>query len=315
MRETAYAKINLALHVRGREPDGYHRLETVFAFAEGGDELEVGGPSQDGALEVEITGPFAAALDSSSLPRSGGEGDHAKHGGGVADVTGDSPLHHPPSADGPPPHACGPGRNLVARAAEALGEHYGITRGARLTLGKRLPVAAGIGGGSADAAAALRLLVRFWDLPHDPEVLHAIARGLGADVPACLASRTVRGEGRGDDLVPVDGSALAGTPVLLVNPGVPVPTGPVFKAWDGVDRGPLGADLIGRNDLQAPARTIAPVIGDVLEALAGARFAQMSGSGATCFALYDSEAERDEAQARICAAHPDWWTLASRLRR
>ena len=124
----------------------------------------------------------------------------------------------------------------------------------------------------------------------------------------------MRGEGRGDDLVPIDGSQLAGTPILLVNPGVPVVTGPVFKAWDGVDRGPLGADLIGRNDLEAPARSIAPVIGDVLEALQGARFAQMSGSGATCFALYDSAAERDSAEVRIRAAHPDWWTLASRLR-
>jgi len=88
----------------------------------------------------------------------------------------------------------------------------------------------------------------------------------------------------------------------------------VFKAWDGIDRGPLGADLVGRNDLEAPARTIAPVIGDVLEVLAGARLARMSGSGATCFALYDSDAERDAAEARVRTARPDWWTLASRLR-
>lgn len=203
---------------------------------------------------------------------------------------------------------------MVVRAAEALRDHYRVTRGARITLDKRLPVAAGIGGGSADAAAALRLLTRFWELPDDPKVLHAIARTLGADVPACIASRTVRGEGRGDDLVPVDGASLAGTPILLVNPLVPVPTGPVFRAWDGVDRGPLGAELLGRNDLEAPALAIAPVIGDVLESLAGARFARMSGSGATCFALYDSEAERDAAEARIRAARPDWWTLASRLR-
>ena len=275
MRETAYAKINLALHVRGREPDGYHRLETVFAFAEDGDRLEVSEPEHPGELELVVTGPLAKALSA-----------------------GESGLQD----------------NLILRAAGALRQHYGVSRGARITLDKRLPVAAGIGGGSADAAAALRLLTRFWDLPDDPVALHAIARTLGADVPACLASRAVRGEGRGDDLVPVDGSALAGTPILLVNPRVPLPTGQVFKAWDGIDRGPLGADLIGRNDLEAPARTIAPVIGDVLEALAGARFARMSGSGATCFALYDSAEERDSAAARIRVARPDWWILASRLR-
>lgn len=202
----------------------------------------------------------------------------------------------------------------MLRAAEALRQQYRLSQGARLTLDKRLPVAAGIGGGSADAAAALRLLVRWWRLPDDPDIHHAIARDLGADVPACLASHLVRGEGRGDDLVAVDGSALAGTPILLVNPRVPVATGAVFKAWNGIDRGPLGADLIGRNDLEAPARTIAPIIGEVLEALAGARFAQMSGSGATCFGLYDSEADRDSAAARIRAARPQWWTLASRLR-
>lgn len=271
MRETAYAKINLALHVRSREPDGYHRLETVFAFVEGGDELTVA-DAGDGDVQLEVTGPFASGLSVAS-------------------------------------------DNLVSRAAEALRGRYGVTQGARLTLDKRLPVAAGIGGGSADAAAALRLLVRWWELPDDAEVLDAIARSLGADVAACLASRTVRGEGRGDDLVPIDGSALAGTPILLVNPRVPVPTGPVFEAWDGIDRGPLGPDLLGRNDLEAPARTIAPVIGDVLEALAGARFARMSGSGATCFGLYESQDERDAAEARVRATHTGWWTLASRLRR
>ncbi|MFN3726070.1 MAG: 4-(cytidine 5'-diphospho)-2-C-methyl-D-erythritol kinase [Allosphingosinicella sp.] len=270
MRETAYAKVNLALHVRGREPDGYHRLETVFAFAEDGDDLTVQ-PQAAGEVELRVVGPFAAELSA--------------------------------GAD-----------NLVVRAAQALRQHHGVAKGACIVLDKRLPLAAGIGGGSADAAAALRLLTRFWGLPHEPEILHVIARSLGADVPACLASRTVRGEGRGDDLVPID-STLAETPILLVNPRVPVPTGPVFKAWDGIDRGPLGADLLGRNDLEVPALTIAPVIADVLKALVGAGFARMSGSGATCFALYGSDAERDEAQARISVAHPDWWTLASRLRR
>ena len=268
MRETAYAKVNLALHVRAREPDGYHRIETIFGFAEDGDVLEA---EEGRRLELDVHGPFAGGLDN-------GEG------------------------------------NLVIRTAKALRDRFGVETGARLRLDKRLPVAAGIGGGSADAAAALRLLTRLWTLPDEPDALHDIARTLGADVPACLASHTVRGEGRGDDLVEVDGSSLSGRPMLLVNPLVAVPTGPVFAGWDGDDRGPLGAELLGRNDLEAPARAIAPVIGDVRAALAGAKFARMSGSGATCYGLYDSDAVRDAAAARIGAAQPGWWLLKTRLR-
>ncbi len=268
MRETAYAKLNLALHVRAREPDGYHRIETVFAFAQDGDVLEAGESSAD-AVELAVTGPFAGALS-----------EHRD--------------------------------NLVVRAAEALREAHGIVRGVHLRLDKLLPVSAGIGGGSADAAAALRLLMRWWNLPAGLEV--GIAAKLGADVPACLASHTVRGEGRGDILHETDGAPVARKPVLLVNPRVAMPTGPVFAAWDCVDRGPLGAALLGRNDLEAPARSIAPVIGEVLEALAGAEFASMSGSGATCFGLYSSAVERDAAATRIAAERPGWWLLKSRLR-
>jgi 4-diphosphocytidyl-2-C-methyl-D-erythritol kinase len=270
MRETAFAKVNLALHVRAREPDGYHRLETIFAFCEDGDWLEVGEPSEAGKVELEISGPFADSLRD--------------------------------------------GENLVVRAADALRQHHGAPGGARLRLDKRLPVASGIGGGSADAAAALRLLTRWWKLPDDPAVLHSIARSLGADVPACLVSRTMRGEGRGDELRQVEGASVSGRPILLVNPLVPVLTGRVFAAWDGVDRGPLGTELLGRNDLETPAQTVAPAIGEVLEALEGAACVRMSGSGATCFGLYASEAERDAAAARIQAAWPGWWTLISRLR-
>lgn len=276
MRDIAYAKLNLALHVRGREPDGYHRLETIFAFAEDGDVLSVAsGPG----ISLHVTGAFAAAIG--------------------------------PAAD-----------NLVIRAAEVLRSRYAVTAGAVLTLDKRLPVASGIGGGSADAAAALRLLVRWWGLAAVPEELHAIAAPLGADVPACLRSVTAFGEGRGDRLQPA-GAELSGTPVLLVNPGVPVPTGPVFKAWDAVDRGPLARDTglaairAARNDLQAPAVAIAPAIRPVLDTLAaqpGAALVRMSGSGATCFALFRSEPERDAAATRIAADRPDWWLLASRLR-
>lgn len=267
MRETAYAKLNLALHVRAREPDGYHRIETIFAFCVDGDVLTV---VPGDSLSLSVAGRFAAGLESPD--------------------------------------------NLVLRAAEALRAHYGVRDGARLGLDKRLPVAAGLGGGSADAAAALRLLVRWWRLPDEPKVLHAIARDLGADVPACLASRTVRGEGRGDDLKPIETGFDRPAHVLLVNPGVAMPTGPVFAGWDGIDRGPLGDALLGRNDLLEPARRIAPVIDNVLRALDGASHASMSGSGATCFGLYANDAEVMAAEARIAASHPKWWTLKTCLR-
>jgi 4-diphosphocytidyl-2-C-methyl-D-erythritol kinase len=252
MREIAYAKLNLALHVRAREADGYHRIETFFAFCEDGD-VVTAEPAE--ALSLEVTGPFAGALAGNS-------------------------------------------DNLVLRAARAAGAT------AAIGLDKRLPVAAGLGGGSADAAAVLRLFGGSM----------AMAAALGADVPACLLSRTARGEGRGDKIEPVELSGLSGMPVLLVNPNVPLPTGSVFKGWDGVDRGPLGDWESGRNDLEAPARALVPEIGTVLEALAGAGIARMSGSGATCFGLYDKEAARDRDAARIIAANPGWWLMPTRLR-
>jgi 4-diphosphocytidyl-2-C-methyl-D-erythritol kinase len=250
MREIAYAKLNLALHVRAREADGYHRIETIFAFCEDGDVLSAEGSDR---LTLETTGPFADAL--------------------------------------------GPD-NLVLAAARAMG------RTVSFTLDKRLPVAAGLGGGSADAAAALRLLGGGAE----------VAETLGADVPACLLSRTARGEGRGDRIELLDLPGLSGTPALLVNPGVPLATAAVFAAWDGVDRGPLGGWETGRNDLEAAARALVPEIGEALAALADARIARMSGSGATCFGLYDGEGRRDAAAARIRAARPGWWVSQSRLR-
>jgi 4-diphosphocytidyl-2-C-methyl-D-erythritol kinase len=272
MEEVAYAKINLALHVRAREPDGYHSIETLFAFAGEGDVLRV---AAGATLSLQATGPFAQALG--------------------------------PSGD-----------NLVVRAAEALRSRYGVSQGAALTLDKRLPVASGIGGGSADAAAALRLLVRWWGLPAGEDALLKIARSLGADVPACLRSEPVLGTARGDRLEPLDAPGLASTPLLLVNPGVPLSTAAVFAAWDGVDRGPLGDDpASGRNDLEGPARVAAPVIGEVLDLLAslrGVTLSRMSGSGATCFALFGSGEDRDAGAAQVAALDAQWWTLATRLR-
>lgn len=272
-RETAPAKINLALHVRARMADGYHRIETLFLFAEHGDALSVEASDE---LSLRIEGPFAAGLSA--------------------------------GAD-----------NLVLRAASALRERLGVGGGAALSLDKRLPVASGIGGGSADAAAALRLLVRHWGIEAPDGVLGQIARSLGADVPACLAGTPVWGEGRGDELSPVDASALAGAPLLLVNPGIAVPTGAVFAGWDGVDRGPLApsveAALAGRNDLEAPAIRAFPQIGrllDQLRAQPGVRLARMAGSGGTCFALFESEAARDRAAEAL--AHVAPWRLATRLK-
>ena len=271
MEEVAYAKINLALHVRGRQADGYHDIETIFAFAEHGDVL---GVEAGEGLSLEVTGPFAGALV--------GERD-----------------------------------NLVLRAARVLAEHAGVDSGVRLSLDKRLPVASGIGGGSADAAAALRLLNRFWALDLDEAELAGLGRGLGADVAACVASRTAIGRGRGDQLNPAEDVVRAGTPLLLVNPGMAVSTAAIFRRWRGEDGGPLPDDWRqGRNDLEAPARALVPEIADVLAALeeAGGRSARMSGSGATCFAVFGTEADRDSANDRLAAAHPGWWRLATRIR-
>ena len=264
--EPAPAKLNLALHVRGRMPDGRHRIETLFAFCVDGDVLHA--EPSDG-VSLDVTGPFAGSL-------------------------------------------AGEGENLVERAARRLAEHSDAGSGAALTLVKNLPVASGIGGGSADAAAALRLLTRLWRI--DPAHAEAVAPGLGADVPACLLSMTARGEGVGERLQMVGGEGISGTPVLLVNPGVAVGTGDVFARWDGVDRGPLEDWRDGRNDLEAAALEIAPQIGGVLDWLhgqQGARFVRMSGSGATCFALFDGEADRDRAET-CCPA--GWWRLATFLR-
>ena len=265
LAEPAPAKLNLALHVRGRRPDGRHDIETMFAFCIDGDRVEA---RASDALALTIDGPFAQDL-------GGGED------------------------------------NLVLRAARALADAAGVDMFADLRLIKRLPVASGIGGGSADAAATLRVLTRLWHL--DPALAQQVAPSLGSDVPACLLSMTARGDGAGDELR-VEDAGVAGTPVLLVNPGAALSTADVFAHWDGLDRGPLGGWRDGRNDLEAPARARAPEIGEVLDLLTaqpGARFIRMSGSGATCFALFDELAARDSAANAVPAP---WWHLATRIR-
>lgn len=292
--ETAYAKINLALHVRRRREDGYHELETLFAFVDAGDVLSASLAAQD---SLHVVGEFSGLLSPPSL--GGGVG-----GGGSALSTAEHP--HPD----PPPQG-GASDNLVARALNTLPRPQGLA----VTLEKNLPVAAGLGGGSADAGAVFRIVEALHGLPDD---WPARAAKLGADVPACVLSRTHIGLGTGTEQLDVEDD-LVGTPVLLVNPRIPLSTGPVFKAWDGTDRGALPegpASRIareGRNDLEAPAISLCPVIAEVLAALEATApwLARMSGSGATCFALYDTPKARDAAAAAMLDG---WWTMVGRLR-
>lgn len=207
---------------------------------------------------------------------------------------------------------CATGDNLVIRAALALRQSAAVQAGATIHLDKRLPVASGMGGGSADAAAALRLLTAMWRI--DPAHAIAVAPQLGSDVPACLLSLPARGEEAGDRVEPVALAGLAGMPVLLVNPRVGLSTAAVFEGWDGVDRGGLSDWRTGRNDLEPAAIALAPAIADVLDwlrARSGAEFIRMSGSGATCFALFGSELARDEAAAGVPGR---WWHMATALR-
>lgn len=213
------------------------------------------------------------------------------------------------AVDGPFARGLSATDNLVLKAAHALGGG-----GAHVTLTKNLPVASGIGGGSADAAAALRGLNRLWNLDRSDDELREIAETLGSDVPVCLSSTSAWMEGRGETLTPMSVPCM---PMLLVNPAVAVSTADVFRALK--IRTGLGgrrtADLAGTsNDLEAPAREIQPVIGDVLDAVAaqGATLARMSGSGATCFGLFDKGEDAARAAQAISRAHPDWWVQATR---
>lgn len=266
--ETAYAKLNLALHVRRRRDDGYHELETLFTFVDRGDMLVARSSTHD---EVRTVGEFAGDLS-------------------------------------------GVGDNLVSRALGLLPRGTGIS----ILLEKNLPVAAGLGGGSADAGAVFRIVRDMHGLPAD--WLGRAAR-LGADVPACVDSVACVGRGTGTELEPVDND-LAGTPVLLVNPRLPLATQTVFAGWDGVDRGamPQGSmrtiALDGRNDLETPALAVCPAVGDVLAAMrrTGAWLVRLSGSGATCYALYEDQAALNAAAETIRVLRPDWWIMAGALR-
>lgn len=266
--EIAYAKINLALHVRERREDGYHEIETLFAFVDNGDRLTARSAETD---RFEVVGEFADVLDN-------------------------------------------PFGNLVSRALSALPRPQGL----HVTLEKNLPVAAGLGGGSADAGALFRMVENVHGLPEGWE---DAAIRLGADVPACVRSEMAIGRGTGTELEPVEND-MAGMAVLLVNPRIPLPTGPVFKAWDGKDLGALPSGSTreiarnGRNDLRLPAVELCPPIADVLDSLnqTDPWMCEMSGSGATCFALYESAEHRDRASRVLAELEPHWWQMVGLLR-
>lgn len=278
----APAKVNLALHVVGRRPDGYHDLDMLVAFARAADLVTVA-PAE--SLSLEVAGPFAAAL---------GDGD-----------------------------------NLVLAAARRLAARLAAAGrpapGARIRLVKNLPVASGIGGGSADAAAALVALDRLWGAGLAAADLAAEGLALGADVPMCLAGRPARVRGIGERVEPI--APLPAHGLLLVNPGVPLATPAVFRRMERRENPPLpdpppvfadAAALAGylagtRNDLTAPAVTLAPGVAEVLARLAAepaCRLARMSGSGATCFGLFDDPARAETAAAAIAAEGRGWWVAA-----
>lgn len=279
--EKAPAKINLTLRVVGRREDGYHELESLVAFAELADKVELE-PGEGATLE--IAGPYAAAC------------------GAIAD-------------------------NLVLKAHAALRERVPELKAGRFLLDKQLPVAAGIGGGSADAAAALRLLARANEIARDDERLAAAALATGADVPVCLGSTARIMQGVGDKLsAPV---TLPELPAVLVNPGVPLATRAVFTAFAG-SRGstdPLKnlprtrdalIEFLSRysNDLTQAAIACTPVISEVLtalDALPGIQLARMSGSGPTCFGLFRSPGEAQAAAKRLAAERKEWWVRPTLL--
>ena len=288
--EDGRAKVNLTLRVVGRRVDGYHDLESVVAFADCADRLTLVPGAE---LGLAMSGPLAAACGETS-------------------------------------------DNLVLKAARLLGERVPDLKVGRFTLEKVLPVAAGIGGGSADAAAALRLLAQLNDLMLDDGRLREVALLTGADVPVCLASRACDMTGVGEGLLPL---SLPIMPCVLVNPRVPVATRDVFNAL-GLRNGELlvGATDVLRgtawpeagasvedwvevlaassNDLERPATRIQPVIGEVISALSatnGAWLARMSGSGATCFAIYENTADAARGAEKIRRSHPGWWVHAGTL--
>lgn len=281
LEEQAPAKVNLDLRITGRRPDGYHELDSLVVFTTWADRLTF---TPDRRLTLELSGPFAAAL---------------------ADQTD----------------------NLVLRAARRLADHAGCPPHVRIALDKRIPVAAGLGGGSADAAATLRGLSRLWQLGSEVADLLPLALELGADVPVCLRSRPARMRGIGERIEPIELPVLD---LVLANPNLALSTAQVFAGLGGIapasgpdESVPTGrADLLAwlrarGNDLEAPARRLEPVIEEVLAALhaqPGCRLARMSGSGATCFGMFDDQPTAACAAEALRRARPSWWVISTATR-
>jgi 4-diphosphocytidyl-2-C-methyl-D-erythritol kinase len=283
IREFAPAKINLTLRVGAVQGDGYHPLDSIVVFADWGDALSLA-PSADFSLSLD--GPEAPGI--------------------------------PTGAD-----------NLVTRAVRSLAMAAGREVDGAITLTKNIPAGAGLGGGSADAAAALRAYNRYWELDWPLEMLAGIGAQTGSDIPACLWSRPLRMTGRGERIRLID--HWPAFDAILVNPRKPVATGPAFKQFDdlpiGTGKAYIGSSDTGRaavmaglsvatNDLTQAAMKVEPEIGEVLDLLAhteAAELVRMSGSGATCFALYPSKITRDAAVRTVLAAHADWLVLPVHL--
>lgn len=281
--QKAWAKLNLYLHVVGRRPDGYHLIDSLFIFLDAGDEIAI---AESDEIELIVDGPYSKALGDTN-------------------------------------------NNLVMLAATRLAEEAHVSRGARISLTKNLPVASGIGGGSADAAATLRGLREFWGLDFSDRDLMRLGLELGADVPSCVGSCPASVSGIGEVVDQVRG--LPDFAVLLVNPLVGLSTAQVFTGLKNSgtpfsEANPLAATpadfehfrtQIGarKNDLEASAIEIEPVIGEVLEEIATTTdcgLARMSGSGATCFGLFEEFEAARRAADDLRRARPDWWISATR---
>lgn len=281
LRFPAPAKVNLYLHVTGQRDDGYHLLDSLVVFAGIGDTLTIA-PADD--LSLVVDGPFAAKV--------------------------------PAGRD-----------NLAFKAADALARVARVRAGAAIRLTKRLPPAAGIGGGSADAAAVLRALKRLWGVDIDNDAFARLALSLGADVPVCVRGQAAFVGGIGEAIAPAP--PLPKAWLVLANPGVELVTPAVFAARSGpysrparFDTSPATARELAawlnerRNDLATPATRLQPAIGAVIAALTacpGALIARMTGSGATCFALFDNPDQATEATFALMRAHPAWWVKTGSL--
>jgi 4-diphosphocytidyl-2-C-methyl-D-erythritol kinase len=273
IHEFAAAKINVALHVLGRRQDGYHELDSIVAFADYGDELTFT-PSEQ--THLTVTGPFGNDVPNTS-------------------------------------------DNLILKAYAALSQHAEL-KPAHVQLTKNLPVASGIGGGSADAAAALRGFMRISGIRFDSETMQKIALSLGADVPVCLHAKSCRMQGVGEVITPLE--QLQYQHIVLVNPMQACSTAAIFKTMDLKPGDMTGTPLVienpgeWRNDMTEAAIKTLPVIADVLNAIEAthhAKVVRMSGSGATCFALCETQEDSKVIVDYIQSRHHDWWTKAAKL--